>query len=204
MKIQFVPTKDNYVVTVRSLTTKNNERLWWVLILFYLPMLFNYLIGVTSHSSWFPSVNAILVFFLLGIPPFLFFVNNIAANKVAAMVQNNPKLTMLNSWDIDTNEIRIDNSFGETKLSWETFAKVAENQGYYFLIYAVNKNMFQFVPKKIFEGKSNDEKDFRDLLQSKLGPFHLINIGSGYKISLYIISALYLVTIIALIYSNFH
>lgn len=204
MELKFIPTRDDYMAATRGFAAKNNVLLWWIVGIIYLPMLCVYLINLLSNRPWDYAMRMPFTLFLLVIPPFIFFKTQSGTNKIAAQVRENPGLTQETSWQMDANEICIHNTFGETKLSWEAFAKAAENQEYYFILYAANKNCFQFIPKRIFDGQSTTEKAFRDLLQSKLGDIDLIKAGAGNKIFLYILGVLYCATIVAVFYSNFH
>jgi hypothetical protein len=76
------------------------------------------------------------------------------------------------------------NELSETKLNWSVFNKILETDQYYYLIYVTNKNMFQFLPKRIFSSHVQ-ENDFRQLMEQKVGKVEDIQKGlKGWKLSL--------------------
>ncbi len=196
MRFEFSPTKDDYVKTTRSISAKNSGNTGWIDILFYLPLLIIYLVNVVQNPYWFASVEMIFVFLLLFFPLIIFGRIYLNSKKIAAQVRANPKLTQPATWDVDAEKICIDNPYGEIKINWETISATAENQEYYFLLYEVNRNTFQFLPKRLFDGRGNDETDFRKLLEDKLGSIRPVDVSAGYTVSLFVLGALFAVAIL--------
>jgi hypothetical protein len=73
------------------------------------------------------------------------------------------------TWVIDDNRVKIDSSQMKSETDWQVFSKAMETKGYYFLIYTMNKRVFQFVPKRAFESPQQ-EADFRRYVEKNIGP----------------------------------
>lgn len=85
--------------------------------------------------------------------------------------------------EMDNDRIFTVNQVAENKMDWSVFNKVVETKEYYFLIYSVNKNAFQIIPKRAFES-IQQEQEARILFEQKLGKIENIQIGlRGWKLS---------------------
>jgi hypothetical protein len=73
------------------------------------------------------------------------------------------------TWVIDDDHVKIDSSQMKNETDWQAFSKAMETKGYYFLIYAMNKRAFQFIPKRAFES-AEQEADFRRYVEKGIGP----------------------------------
>lgn len=77
-----------------------------------------------------------------------------------------------------------------------------ESDDFYYLIYKENKNCFQLMPKRVLLDVSV-EKEFRDIVETKIGKVRYIAVGCQYRISMMVVAILYLGNIAFLLYSNF-
>ncbi len=107
----------------------------------------------------------------LGLFAFLFFYLTFALLLqpliVANRVEKDERLSSPVDFVVDEEQILFKNKFTETKLDWGSFQKVIESKSHFLLIYTVNKNMFQIIPKRAF-ASSEDEQSFRELLNTKI------------------------------------
>jgi hypothetical protein len=113
-----------------------------------------------------------------------FFLPAMSGFSTAKRVSKQPQLLQNSTYEFDEEIIQIINELSESKMHWGVFDKALESDGYYYLIYVTNKNMFQFIPKRIFESTAQ-ESDFRQLVEQKLGKIENIQKGlRGWKLSL--------------------
>lgn len=98
-----------------------------------------------------------LVIFTLVINPFMI------ANKV----EKDERLNSPVQYEVSDEQFLFRNQFAETKLDWGSFQKVIETKDLFLVVYTVNKNMFQIIPKRAFTS-SEDEQSFRNLLNQKI------------------------------------
>jgi hypothetical protein len=87
----------------------------------------------------------------------------------ARQARKNPDNFAPVTWEVDDGHFRIQSARAKTELAWEVFNKVLETKRYYLLVYAVNKRVFQFVPKQAFES-SELETAFRRYVEAHIGP----------------------------------
>jgi hypothetical protein len=202
VKLDYTPTKDDFVSAINAVSEKNNERLW-TLDLLYLPLLLLYLYLILEQPAWPSLVNYLLTFLLLGFPPFAYTRIYLSGKQVARQVQQAPQLLGLTTWELTPEHLTITNSLSEIKLAWDTFGSVLENQNFYFLLYAANRNILQFLPKRALAGRAEDEAAFRAALQEKLGAIRSAEVGPEFRLALYALGALYLAAILSFFYASF-
>jgi hypothetical protein len=109
---------------------------------------------------------------------------SMSGSSTVRKVSKQPQLLLPVTYEIDDEKILIMTELSETKLNWGVFNKTLETDQYYYLIYVTNKNMFQFLPKRIFASQAQED-DFRQLVEQKAGKIEDIQKGlKGWKLSL--------------------
>jgi len=121
------------------------------------------LAGLKTKSDvviWLPIVFFVFVAFAF---TFALVVNPIlTGNKV----EKNERLSSPVNYEINDEQILIKNKFIESKLDWDSFQRAIESKDHFLLVLAVNKNMFEIIPKRAF-ASSDDEQTFKKLLIAK-------------------------------------
>lgn len=166
ISFRFTPTKNDYLKAFW--TFYSNSPYTWIAFVFFaflLPIVaLSLFIGYELQSGfvmWFPMLIFIsTAFFLL----FMFVINPlILGNKV----EKNERLKSPVEYEVDEEQISIKTPFSESKVDWGTFERMIESEEHILLIYSINKNMFQIIPKRAFLSRE-DEQSFKDLLILKL------------------------------------
>jgi hypothetical protein len=70
---------------------------------------------------------------------------------------------------VDDDHVQANSLQTKNEMKWTFFSKAMESKRYYFLVYATNKRMFQFIPKRAFESPQQ-EADFRRYVEKAIGP----------------------------------
>lgn len=166
LTVSFTPTKQDYTRSIRSFYL--STPLYWGILIAVTPILLNAIFLLITaaiygnHSSLIGFVFLVCLFFLV----FKF----ARSRKSGSKAQNESLLQSPITWEFAENQVIVKNEFAETKRDWRVFQKVIETKEYYLLVDAVNKNFFQFVPKRAF--KSQDEEIlFVELLKQKIDAF---------------------------------
>jgi hypothetical protein len=121
----------------------------------------------------------VLLVFLL-----LFFLPALSGWLTDRRVSKQTQLLQTVTYEFDDEKIHVLNQVAESKLDWSFYNKTFDADQYYIFVYATNKNMFQFLPKRAFESPAQ-EGDFRSLIEQKLGKIDNIQKGlRGWKLSL--------------------
>ena len=161
----FTPTRSDYLKAYWAYYL-SNWQIWSVLILLVVPQgicIFSAILNGNygSSSGW---VFPFFLFLFLAL--FIVFTLVINPLRLANRVKKDPRLSSPVQYEVSEEQIIIKNQFSETKTDWGTFQRFVESKDVFLLIYTVNKNMFQLVPKRAFA--SSEEVDaFRKLLVAK-------------------------------------
>ncbi len=137
-----------------------DKRTWFAIILLLL-------IIVCAPVTLFLISNYYNATFLWVIPVFLlllvFYVYIISPILAGRRVGRNPKFQSETVGEATPEYLAIKNANVDSKTKWDAYANAVETRQYFLLIHAVNRRMFQFIPKRAF---ANDEQldAFRDLL----------------------------------------
>jgi len=70
-------------------------------------------------------------------------------------------------WLLDDTQIIIKDPHTELRVDWGTFRELVELKDYYLLVHTVNKNMFNFIPKRVFES-ADQEQAFCELVRQNI------------------------------------
>ncbi len=161
---EFTPTKQDYLKAFRSFYLTRWKEQALLLSIAFIMIACSLLAALQGNLGEFRyfifALFGLLFFFLLYavvISPL------IVANKV-------PKDERLNSpvlYELRDEHIEIKNKFSEHKMDWGSFQKIIETEEYLLLIYTVNKNAFQIIPKRAFV-TSDDEKKFIKVAQERI------------------------------------
>ncbi len=74
------------------------------------------------------------------------------------------------TWVMDDYHLHVASVQTKSEVEWAIFHKAMETKQYYLLVHAMNKHMFQFVPKRAFESPEQ-EAIFRRYVEKYVGPF---------------------------------
>src|SRR6185369_4012401 len=95
------------------------------------------------------NVQGILCYFpVLLMLLFVFFLLAISSSSAARKTLKQPQLLQPVTFEVDHEKVYIATSSAETKFDWSIFTRVVETELHYLFIHTVNKNMFQFLPKR--------------------------------------------------------
>jgi hypothetical protein len=72
------------------------------------------------------------------------------------------------SWEASADRLHIQDGLTETNTDWAVFNCVYETGEHFLLLFASNRTLFQFIPKRAFTS-AGQLNSFRDLLALKLG-----------------------------------
>ena len=141
----------------------SDKRTWIAVILLFLLILCSGLITILFGNfdqslAWIvPFVLLLGVVYIYIVSPYL----------VGMRVGRNPKLQSETSGTATAEQLALQNTNIDSKMSWDNFIRSVETRHYFLLIYGINKRMFQFIPKRAFESEEKIDA-FRDLLRLKV------------------------------------
>jgi hypothetical protein len=162
----YVPTKADYLKAFRVIYMRSWP-VWSVIIIVMLAQ------GICIGSALLRGEVGFELGILLPLAIFVFlaiyltFALVVSPLRVANRVEKDERLNSPVHYEVSEAQIVFRNQFAETKLDWGSFQKVVESQDHFLLLYTVNKNAFQIIPKRAF-GSPEDEQAFRDLLKAKI------------------------------------
>jgi hypothetical protein len=73
------------------------------------------------------------------------------------------------AWIMDEEHLTIVSPKSRNEVEWSVFKKVIETKTYYFVVYTMNKNVSQFIPKAAFESPDQEAR-FREYIERHVGP----------------------------------
>jgi hypothetical protein len=202
MKLQYTPTADDYVLATRTVLVKGLERLWTFSLVYVLVLpAFVYTVvldpTLTVIWTWFGAFAVFLLIF----PLFLLLILALNARQIRAQVRANPQMIEPVTWELDDERVHIQTALSEAKLAWVAFTHAGETTSYYFLVYAQNKNVVQFLPRRTFTGQGPDEAAFRSFLEGRFGALRNMGVRLTFKLSLVLLGLLYAAVLAALLYA---
>lgn len=154
----FTPTRQDYISGMRYHIAR---RLSVRLILILFGLIFVGGVAMLPTVDWdFSIVLPQLLLFPVFAFMFLFWL----PFSVGRQVERNERLTCETTWQVDDERLQVKTRFTDMAMDWGTFAKSEENKDYFLLIYTVNKNMIQIIPKRAFT-TAEHEAAFRRLEQ---------------------------------------
>jgi hypothetical protein len=162
ISFQFTPVKGDYIKTTRAIHMSNRQ-LWPILVAVVLVELC-LLSAVLGRRLGDSPLNWM---FVLPVPLAVVYIFVWGPINLGRQIEKNERLTCEMTWQVDDNQILAKNKFAETKMDWGTFQRFIETKDYYYLVYTINKRMFQFVPKRAFESKEQ-EAAFREMLKQNI------------------------------------
>ncbi|HRQ22011.1 MAG TPA: YcxB family protein [Anaerolineales bacterium] len=180
IKIQFTPLLQDYGKSARILLVNRQKRTAIVngfVVFTIIAVIANFFLN--SGDSINKYSLPILIFLAI-----ILFSPIVSAWLMQRKASKQPQLLQTVVYEMDNEQILSVSQLAESKLNWNIFNKVFEADEYYFLIYVVNKSMYQFIPKRAFESPEQ-EKYARILFERKLGRIENIQKGlRGWKLSL--------------------
>jgi hypothetical protein len=181
LRVHVSPTPEDYSSSLRPFMARNN--LLWIFLGFLgIPFPIFFLVffvrnGIRVFSDW--SLGSIYTLFVTGLMAYLFY----TPKRLESSAKKDKKFTLPAEYIFDEEGVEIMTSAGSNKLIWKAFEKVFETSKYYFLIYAANKNVFQFIPKIAF-ATSEQENVFRQMVTQGLSGILAIDKGlRGWRLS---------------------
>jgi hypothetical protein len=91
----------------------------------------------------------------------------ISPSRLSRNAAKNENLVTELKWSLSDEEIIVTARNARSVLPWSTFSSFTENEEYFLLLSAANKNSFQIIPKRSFAG-DEDQTAFRELLKRRL------------------------------------
>lgn len=191
--VKFIPQPEDYSTTIRifssskSIATSIAKGFLALvsLVLISIVTLSIFKAGLRSLSHLWGYIVPVLILSLL-----IFLAPSLAGWATARKVSKQPQLSQPITYEIGDEKIHITSSLSESILDWRLFSKVFETEQHYLLVYVTNKNMFQFLAKRAFESKIQ-ENEVRSLIEQKLGKIEDIQKGlRGWKLSLLVFCVL--------------
>jgi hypothetical protein len=185
--VKFTPRPEDYSTTIRIFSSSKSIAtsiakgfLAFVsIILVLIVALSIFKVGLRGLSHLWGYIVPVLILSLL-----IFLAPSLSGWAMARKVSKQPQLSQPVTYEIGDEKIRIMSSLSESILDWRLFSKVFETEEHYLLVYVTNKNMFQFLAKRTFESKIQ-ENEVRSLIEQKLGKIEDIQKGlRGWKLSL--------------------
>jgi hypothetical protein len=175
LELSYTATAEDYARSIRAVTLRRPAALFLIIsfgLLFvmvvctFLGVIMLILIGERPATDFIgfiyflPCTTVLLLF-----PILLLLINPYLAGQ--RFNKHQDKVGQI-TWAMDDDKVRIDSALTKSETGWDIFSKAMENKRYYFLVYAMNKRMFQFIPKRAFESPQQ-EADFRRCVEKALG-----------------------------------
>lgn len=181
--LHFTPTPNDYFQAIRrfmGLGRKNYSVMQGIfaplLLILFITLIVRVLNAETQSLVYFLPAT---VFLLL-----IIFLPDISGLLIARKASKNSQFLAPITYEFDEEKININSKVVESKIDWSAYNKVLETNDYYLLVYAANKNMIQFLPKRAIESQVQED-DMRLLMEQKLGKIVHVQKGiSGWKLSL--------------------
>jgi hypothetical protein len=162
----FTPTKSDYIKSFRAFYLSNWKILAF-LIFVSVPQvicIFSALIrGEFGYGFGF-AIPITILLFLCFLAIYALLINPL---MIANKIEKDERLHSSVQYEVTDEQLLFRNQFAETKLDWGSFQKFIETKDLFLIVYTVNKNMFQIIPKRAFTS-SEDEQSFRNLLNQKI------------------------------------
>lgn len=158
LEFRFALTRDEYVRSVRAFHLRRPMN-WIFLVVFV----------VLAMIQWSLFYVALDLFVLTALLPLLFYVATlfvIMPWMLGRQIQRNERMRVEMNWRVTEDRIAVSSAHGESTMDWGTFQRVVETPDAYLLIFSVNKNMFQIVPKRALTPEQRPV--FEQLLAQKL------------------------------------
>jgi hypothetical protein len=155
----FTPTRSDYIRTLRAFTLRQKSTFTIFIILVFLSL-------CTVIASIYQPTPIYVWFFPLALISYILFSLLIIPITVGEKVEKNERLRCATTWEVDEKTVTIRTPFSSTSFDWGTFRQACETSEHYLLVYAVNKQMFQLVPKRAF-ASAEQQASFRKLLEAK-------------------------------------
>jgi hypothetical protein len=155
----FTPNRIDYVHTFRAYYyyRRSIKVILFVFVVISLCSLSTLFLGSFQAYQLFLPVMTIFLFLT-----FFYLSPSSVGDKVVKEERLHSEVT----WQVDEEKIIVNNKFSEAKVDWGTFGEVLETSDHFMLVYAVQHNMFQIVPKRAFPTKAMLE-EFRELMAVK-------------------------------------
>jgi hypothetical protein len=90
-----------------------------------------------------------------------------APKKTAARRAQNERQRAKILFEIGDDGVLIKDDYVETKYDWRLFQRVLITEDFYFLVYANNRDMYHFIPRRAF-ATEEQEHAFRVILETRL------------------------------------
>jgi hypothetical protein len=162
ISFQFTPAKEDYIRAARTIQM-SNKRLWPILV----AMVLLELCALSAILGGRLGGSPLNWMFVLPLPLVVLYIFVWGPINLGRQIEKNERFTCEVTWQADDSQILVKNKFSETKMDWGTFQRFIETKDCYYLVYTVNKQMSQFVPKRAFKSKEH-EAAFREMLKRNI------------------------------------
>jgi hypothetical protein len=197
ISISFEPNKEDILKPMWQYYMNS----WWISIPLVGSCLFIILFIVLL--VFFPGViqtkDNFEIFFCPIFPLVILGVFLFAPLSAARKLQQDEKLFSRAEYEFSEEQIIIRNAFTETKNTWSMYAKVLETKTHFLLFFSINKNMFNYIPKRAFSSEA-ELTDFRNFLRQRSLPYSNATITKPIVIAVTIIGLAFLCFILTLLF----
>ena len=162
----YVPTREDYLKSFRTIYLRSWP-IWSVVIILIITQVVCIGSALIRDEISFESGVLLPFAIFVFLAFYLIFALVIHPLRLANKVEKDERLSSPVHYEVSDEQIIFGNQFAETKLDWGSFQKVVESRDHFLLLYTVNKNAFQIIPKRAFAAPE-DEQAFRDLLKAKI------------------------------------
>ncbi len=167
MKLTYRTTKQDYIRTVRARSLTSFKRPWFLIIAPLFTALWICRGSVSLAEGDLSGVIFLLAPFLIMLAIFGVF-GILVPMRIGAQVQQSENRILDEvQWLLDDTQIIIKDPHTELRVDWGTFRELVELKDYYLLVHTVNKNMFNFIPKRVFES-ADQEQAFCELVRQNI------------------------------------
>jgi hypothetical protein len=169
--LHFTPTPQDHGRGTRAFFAFNRRFWWWeaaLIAIFLAQSLLRLAAVVTGRVPEVTQLPGVLFGFV--VPALFVFGFVVSPSLVARRVARDERLRADTLYRLDDDGLAMSNRYAASKMDWPTFAEVIETSNLYLLLYALNKNVFQVIPKRAFESPEH-ETEFRQCLQCHIGTY---------------------------------
>lgn len=172
IKFQFTPTKEDYIKGFQAVHSPSPRSivLTTVIAIGIAALYGNQVVsrpGLNGQTAWF--VPFAILFVILLITVLIFFLSTIFFSiAIDAKLRSDKEALSPVTWHMDDTQIITTTETGEIKPDWEQYSRAVEFGSYYMLFGSKNQRSCSVIPKRAFDSEQQ-EKDFRALIEQKLG-----------------------------------
>jgi len=159
-EFRFSPIPQDYVTCLQDFFY--HDRRTWIILAAWLvvTLVISYFFLIGTFGGLFPGA----LVFIIPLAFLFYFVTG--PSRVGKQAKKYSIYTSEVSWLITDRGVFIKNREEDVDLPWDEFIRAREITDHYLLFQKDNPRIFQFLPKRVFEGPQQEES-FRELLRDK-------------------------------------